>query len=45
MDKVEKYRQLIQELLTAYSEIKAANEEVEAELIFDQQRRSLSTSS
>lgn len=38
MAKVEQYRQLIQELLLAYSEIKASNEEVEAELIFDQQR-------
>ena len=33
---VSEYRQLIQEMLTAYSEIKAANaEEVEAELVFD----------
>jgi hypothetical protein len=38
MAKVEQYRQLIQELLQAHSEIKAINEEVEAELIFDQQR-------
>ncbi|WP_218651777.1 element excision factor XisI family protein [Nostoc sp. C052] len=33
MAKVEQYRQLIQELLLAYSEIKASNEEVEAEVI------------
>ncbi len=38
MAKVEQYRQLIEELLLAYSEIKASNEEVEAEVIFDQQR-------
>ena len=38
MAKVEQYRQLIQELLLAYSEIKASNEEVEAEVIFDQER-------
>ena len=31
MAKVEQYRQLIQELLLAYSEIKGSNEEVEAE--------------
>ncbi|MCG5062022.1 MAG: XisI protein [Limnoraphis sp. WC205] len=35
MEKVEQYRQLVQELLQAYSEIKASNEEVEAEIIFD----------
>lgn len=35
MAKVEKYRQVIQELLQAYSNIKASNEEVEAETIFD----------
>jgi hypothetical protein len=35
MEKVEQYRQLIQELLQAYSNIKANNEEVEAEAIFD----------
>jgi hypothetical protein len=33
MAKVEEYRQLIQEILLAYSEIKASNEEVEAEVI------------
>ncbi|WP_416212668.1 element excision factor XisI family protein [Nostoc sp. DedQUE04] len=38
MAKVEEYRQLIQELLLAYSEIKASNEEVEAEVIFDRER-------
>lgn len=38
MAKVEQYRQLIQELLLAYSEIKASNEEVEAEVIFDRER-------
>jgi hypothetical protein len=35
MGKVEHYQQLIQELLQAYSDIKASNEEVEAEVIFD----------
>ena len=35
MEKVEHYRQLIQELLQAYSDIKASHEEVEAEAIFD----------
>ncbi|MGQ4649241.1 element excision factor XisI family protein [Lyngbya aestuarii] len=35
MEKVEHYRQLIQELLQAYSQIKSSNEEVEAEAIFD----------
>lgn len=35
MAKVEKYRQIIQELLQAYSKIKSSNEEVEAETIFD----------
>jgi XisI protein len=38
MAKVEEYRQLIQEILLAYSEIKASNEEVEAEVIFDRER-------
>ncbi len=38
MAKVEQYRQIIKELLQAYSEIKASNEEVEAEVIFDQER-------
>jgi hypothetical protein len=38
MAKVEQYRQLIQELLQAYSEIKGSNEEVEAELVFDTER-------
>ncbi|ACC79297.1 hypothetical protein Npun_R0526 [Nostoc punctiforme PCC 73102] len=38
MAKVEQYRQLIQELLLGYSEIKASNEEVEAEVIFDRER-------
>ncbi|MBF2046065.1 MAG: XisI protein [Elainella sp. C42_A2020_010] len=35
MEKVERYRQIIQELLQEYSEIRASNEEVEAEAIFD----------
>lgn len=35
MEKVEIYRQVVQELLQAYSNIKASNEEVEAEAIFD----------
>ncbi|MBN3896445.1 MAG: XisI protein [Nostoc sp. NOS(2021)] len=43
MAKVEQYRQLIQELLLAYSEIKASNEEVEAEVIFDRERVGLCT--
>jgi XisI protein len=38
MAKVEQYRQLIQELLQGYSELKSSNEEVEAEAIFDTQR-------
>jgi hypothetical protein len=38
MAKVEGYRQLVQELLQTYSEIKASNEEVEAEAIFDPMR-------
>jgi hypothetical protein len=38
MEKVEQYRQLIQELLQTYSNIKASNEEVEAEAIFDIER-------
>lgn len=38
MAKIEQHRQLIQELLLAYSEIKASNEEVEAEVIFDRER-------
>jgi XisI protein len=38
MAKVEQYRQIIQKILQAYSEIKASNEEVEAEVIFDQER-------
>jgi hypothetical protein len=35
MAKVDEYRQIVQDILTEYSQIKAANEEVEAELIFD----------
>ena len=38
MANVEQYRQLVQELLQAYSDIKASNEEVEAEAIFDVER-------
>jgi hypothetical protein len=38
MAKVEQYRQLVQELLQAYSEIKSSNEDVEAEAIFDTKR-------
>ncbi|MFN6539299.1 MAG: element excision factor XisI family protein [Nostoc sp. EkiNYC01] len=38
MAKVEQYRQIIQELLEGYSQIKSSNEEVEAELIFDRER-------
>jgi len=38
MAKVEGYQQLVQELLQTYSEIKASNEEVEAEAIFDPMR-------
>lgn len=38
MAEVERYRQLVQELLKAYSEIKASNEAVEAEAIFDLER-------
>lgn len=35
MATVDNYRQILQKLLTSYSEIKASNEEVEAETIFD----------
>lgn len=35
MAKIEKYGQIVRDILTEYSQIKAANEEVEAELIFD----------
>jgi XisI protein len=35
MASINEYRQLVQDLLTEYSEIKATNEEVEAELVFD----------
>lgn len=38
MEKIEKYRQIVQELLQEYSNIKASNEEVEAEVIFDEVR-------
>lgn len=38
MEKVERYRQIIQEILQTYSDIKASNEEVEAEAIFDIRR-------
>lgn len=38
MGKIEKYRQIVQELLQEYSNIKASNEEVEAEVIFDEVR-------
>jgi XisI protein len=35
MAKVDEYRQIVRDILTEYSQIKAANEDVEAELIFD----------
>jgi XisI protein len=35
MASINEYRHLVQDLLTEYSEIKATNEEVEAELVFD----------
>jgi hypothetical protein len=38
MANVEQYRQLVQTLLLEYSKIKANNEEVEAEAIFDVER-------
>ncbi|NJL41151.1 MAG: XisI protein [Leptolyngbyaceae cyanobacterium SM1_4_3] len=38
MANVEQYRQLVQTLLLEYSNIKANNEEVEAEAIFDVER-------
>ena len=38
MAKIDKYQRIGRELLTEYSKIKAANEEVEAELIFDLER-------
>jgi hypothetical protein len=33
MAETEKYRQIVQDILTEYSQIKSANEEVEAELV------------
>lgn len=38
MEKVERYRKLVQALLQTYSDIKSSNEDVEAEAIFDPQR-------
>jgi XisI protein len=38
MAKLEQYRQLVQELLHAYTEIKFRNPELETELIFDVER-------
>jgi hypothetical protein len=38
MAKIDDYRQIVRDILTEYSQIKAANEEVEAELIFDLER-------
>ena len=38
MAAVDRYRQLVQDLLQAYSELKASNEAVEAEAIFDVER-------
>jgi XisI protein len=38
MAKIDEYRKTVKYLLTEYSQIKAANEEVEAELIFDLER-------
>jgi hypothetical protein len=38
MAKLDEYRQHIQDILTAYSQIRSANEEVEAQTIFDTQR-------
>ena len=38
MAKTDEYRQIIRDILTEYSQIKSANEEVEAELIFDLER-------
>lgn len=38
MAKVDQYRQLIQNLLIKYSEIKSINEDVEAQIIFDCER-------
>lgn len=38
MAKVDQYRELIQNLLTKYSEIKSINEDVEAQIIFDSER-------
>ncbi len=35
MAKTDEYGQIVRDILTEYSQIKAANEEVEAELIFD----------
>jgi hypothetical protein len=38
MEKLTHYRQLIQELLQTYSEMRSSNEDVEAEAVFDLQR-------
>jgi hypothetical protein len=38
MEKLAHYRQLIQELLQTYSEMRSSNEDVEAEAVFDLQR-------
>ena len=35
MAKTDEYGQIVRDILTGYSQIKAANEEVEPELIFD----------
>jgi hypothetical protein len=38
MAKIDEYRQIVRDILTEFSQIKAANEEVEPELIFDLER-------
>jgi hypothetical protein len=38
MAKIDYYRQTVRDILTEYSQIESANEEVEAELIFDLER-------
>jgi XisI protein len=38
MAKLDQYRQIIQTLLTDYSQVRSANEDVEAQTIFDTQR-------
>lgn len=38
MDKIEHYRQLIEEILTQYSQYDASDENIETQLVFDRER-------